>query len=101
MITFGLLNKKPLLWVIFFYKRNICEAKHFNLKTTSLSYLIEQAGGKAITTGMERILDIEMTDLHQRSTIVMGSPDMVDEMKAFVQRYSIPAVSKNSANGLN
>jgi len=65
-----------------------------------LSYLIEQAGGKAISTSMERILDIEMTQLHQRSTIVMGSPDMVDEMKAFVQRYSIPAVSKNGANGV-
>ncbi len=62
-----------------------------------LSYIIEQAGGKAISTGMERILDMEMKDLHQRSTIVMGSPDMVDEMKAFVQRYSIPAVSKNGA----
>ena len=26
--------------------------------------------------------------LHQRATIAMGSPDMVDEMKEFVQRYS-------------
>ena len=62
-----------------------------------LSYIVEQAGGKAINTQMERILDMEMTDLHQRSTIVIGSPDMVDEMKAFVQRYSIPAVSQNGS----
>ncbi len=60
-----------------------------------LSYIVEQAGGKAINTQLERILDMELTDLHQRSTIVIGSPDMVDEMKDFVQRYSIPAVRQN------
>ena len=60
-----------------------------------LSYIVEQAGGKAITTQLDRILDVELTDLHQRSTIVIGSPDMVDEMRDFVQRYSIPAVRQN------
>jgi fructose-1,6-bisphosphatase I len=60
-----------------------------------LSYIVEQAGGKAITCQLERILDVELTDLHQRATVVIGSPDMVDEMKEFVQRYTTPAMSQN------
>jgi fructose-1,6-bisphosphatase I len=26
--------------------------------------------------------------LHQRATIAIGSPEMIDEMKEFVERYS-------------
>ncbi len=53
-----------------------------------MSFIIEQAGGLAINTKLERILDMEVNDIHQRSTIVIGSPDMVEEMKKFVERYS-------------
>lgn len=53
-----------------------------------MSYIIEQAGGKAINTKLERILDLDVKTIHQRSTIVIGSPDMVKEMMAFVDRYS-------------
>lgn len=53
-----------------------------------LSFIVEQAGGKAITCQLERILDLEVNHLHQRVTIAIGSPGMVDEMKAFVERYS-------------
>ncbi len=53
-----------------------------------LSFVMEQAGGKAINTKLERILELQPTELHQRNTIVMGSPKMVDEMKEFVMRYS-------------
>ncbi|RMG82524.1 MAG: class 1 fructose-bisphosphatase [Bacteroidetes bacterium] len=52
-----------------------------------LSYIVEQAGGRAINCQLERILDIPPVDLHQRTTIAIGSPDMVDEMKAFVEKY--------------
>ena len=54
-----------------------------------LGFIVEQAGGKAINCSLKRILDIQPTDLHQRETIVIGSPDMVDEMKAFVEKYSV------------
>jgi fructose-1,6-bisphosphatase I len=50
--------------------------------------LVEQAGGKAINTQLKRILDMEPSELHQRSTIAIGSPAMVDELKAFIERYS-------------
>ena len=53
-----------------------------------IGFIVEQAGGKAIDAQLRRILELEVKELHQRSTIVMGSPDMVDEMKAFVERYA-------------
>ena len=60
-----------------------------------LAYIVEQAGGKAITTQLKRILDIKPTELHERATIVIGSPLMVDEMKAFIERYSVPSYNLN------
>jgi len=57
-----------------------------------LSFIVEQAGGRSMTCQLERILDLPVNHLHQRATIAIGSPDMVDEMKAFVERYSaVPA----------
>lgn len=56
-----------------------------------LGFIVEQAGGKAINCALERILDIEPVDLHQRETIAVGSPKMVEEMIAFVEKYSKPA----------
>jgi fructose-1,6-bisphosphatase I len=53
-----------------------------------LAYIVEQAGGKAMTCQLERILDLPVNHLHQRATIAIGSPVMVDEMKEFVERYS-------------
>ncbi len=53
-----------------------------------LGFIVEQAGGKAISCYLERILEIEPKKLHQRATIAIGSPEMVDEMKAFVEKYS-------------
>lgn len=53
-----------------------------------LSFIVEQAGGRAINCQLQRILDLQPTALHQKSTIVIGSPDMVDEMKAFIEKYA-------------
>ncbi len=53
-----------------------------------LSFIVEQAGGKALNMGLERILEMPVEDLHQRTTIAIGSPEMVEEMKKFVERYS-------------
>lgn len=54
-----------------------------------LSFIVEQAGGHAITCELYRVLDVPVHDLHQRATIAIGSPDMVEEMKSFVQRYRV------------
>ncbi len=53
-----------------------------------LGMVVEQAGGKAINTQLKRILEMEPKELHQRSTVAIGSPGMVDELKDFIYRYS-------------
>lgn len=42
-----------------------------------MAMVIEQAGGKAVA-GLDRILDIKPTGLHQRTSVVIGSPEEVD-----------------------
>jgi fructose-1,6-bisphosphatase I len=44
-----------------------------------MAFLIEQAGGKA-TNGDIRIMDIQPTELHQRTPLVVGSEDMVNHL---------------------
>jgi fructose-1,6-bisphosphatase I len=53
-----------------------------------MSFIIEQAGGLAINTKLQRILEMPIESIHQRTTIVIGSPNMVKDMQAFVERYS-------------
>lgn len=52
-----------------------------------MAFLIEQAGGTALTCKLERVMDLEIHSLHQTSSIAMGSSDMVRDMKEFVERY--------------
>lgn len=44
----------------------------------ALAYIIEQAGGVA-TDGKQRILDIDPTELHERSPLFIGSKKMVEK----------------------
>lgn len=45
-----------------------------------MSYLVEQAGGKAID-GSQRTLDIMPEQIHQRTPIFIGSPDENDKLQ--------------------
>jgi len=49
-----------------------------------LSFIIEQAGGMA-SNGQKRILDIQPTELHQRTPLVIGSSEDVQQAEAFIQ----------------
>ena len=49
-----------------------------------LAFIVEQAGGYA-STGLERILDVQPTELHQRVPLVIGSYDDVRTAEAFFQ----------------
>ncbi len=49
-----------------------------------IAFLAEQAGGMA-TDGKRRILDIEPTDIHQRSPLYVGSPTMVKKAMSFLE----------------
>jgi len=47
----------------------------------ALAYIVEQAGGKA-TNGKDRILDIALNDLHQRTAFYVGSRNMVEKAES-------------------
>jgi fructose-1,6-bisphosphatase I len=44
---------------------------------------VEVAGGKA-TNGKQRILDVQPTELHQRSSLYIGSKRMMEELETFL-----------------
>ncbi|KZV18537.1 fructose-1,6-bisphosphatase, chloroplastic [Dorcoceras hygrometricum] len=48
-----------------------------------MSYLVEQAGGKA-TDGSQRILDIRPDQVHQRTPIFIGSADEVEKLEKYL-----------------
>jgi fructose-1,6-bisphosphatase I len=52
-----------------------------------MSYLIEQAGGKS-SDGLNRILDLPVNDLHQRTPIFIGSKLMVEKAEEFMAAHS-------------
>ena len=49
-----------------------------------IAFLAEQANGKA-SNGIQRILDIQPTELHQRVPFICGSTNMVDDAEAFIR----------------
>ncbi|KAL3826073.1 hypothetical protein ACJIZ3_022102 [Penstemon smallii] len=63
------------------------KAKNGNLRLlyecAPMSYLIEQAGGKAID-GHKRILDIKPDQIHQRTPIFIGSPDEIEKLEKYL-----------------
>lgn len=52
-----------------------------------MAFIVEQAGGKA-TDGKNRILDIEPTELHQRTSVFIGSTNMVEKAEEFMEEFS-------------
>jgi fructose-1,6-bisphosphatase I len=63
-----------------------------------MAFIIEQAGGKA-SNGYEHILDIEVTELHQRSAIFIGSENMVHKAEELMSFFS-PQGTKKTFEGL-
>jgi fructose-1,6-bisphosphatase I len=55
-----------------------------------LSFLMEQAGGMAIDKNGTRIMEVDVNDIHQRSSIYMGSPGNMKELVSFMNN---PVVS--------
>ena len=49
-----------------------------------MAFLAEQANGKA-TNGVQRILDIQPIELHQRVPFICGSTNMVEDVVAFIK----------------
>ncbi|WFF38386.1 class 1 fructose-bisphosphatase [Moraxella nasibovis] len=55
-----------------------------------MSFIIEQAGG-ASTDGVQRIMDIEPTGIHQRIPVVLGAKEEVEYIKALHEMAGILA----------
>ena len=49
-----------------------------------LSFVIEQAGGTSINENGSRIMEIDIVDLHQRSSIIIGSHQNVDSVRKYL-----------------
>jgi fructose-1,6-bisphosphatase I len=63
-----------------------------------MAFIIEQAGGRA-SNGYERILELDVTELHQRSAIFIGSENMVYKAEELMSFFS-PQGTKKTFEGL-
>lgn len=60
-----------------------------------MAYIMVQAGGMA-TTGSQNILDIQPTNIHERSPVVMGSVDDVQDYIDIHKKHAQKAGKKAS-----
>jgi fructose-1,6-bisphosphatase I len=51
-----------------------------------MAFIVEQAGGVA-TTGYQRIMEIQPTELHQRVPTLMGSKNMVGKVLEMIEEH--------------
>ena len=63
-----------------------------------MAFIIEQAGGLA-SNGYQRILGLDVKELHQRSAIFIGSENMVKKAEEMMACFS-PQVTKKSYEGV-
>jgi fructose-1,6-bisphosphatase I len=55
-----------------------------------MSFLIEQAGGYA-SDGHRPLLDIQATELHQRTPLYVGNRELVEKAEEYIAKYDNPA----------
>lgn len=60
-------------------------------EANALAFIAEQAGAIA-TDGNHRILEIQPKSLHQRTPLIIGSSEMVNEALSFTQRRSLTSL---------
>lgn len=52
-----------------------------------MAHIMETAGGLA-TTGLQRILDVMPTSIHERSSVIMGSRKEVQEIMDLYKEWN-------------
>ena len=60
-------------------------------ESNPMSFIAEQAGGKA-SDGSKRILEIQPTELHQRTPLFVGSSEMVNKVEEFIRQGAMAGV---------
>lgn len=82
----GDLHRNLLKGGIFMYPANKGETKgklRLLYECIPMAFLTEQAGGAA-SDGHSRILDVQPTEIHERSAIFIGSKNMVDKALSYL-----------------
>lgn len=74
---------------IFMYPRDLKDPKkpgrlRLMYEANPMAFIVEQAGGAA-STGRERILNLQPTELHQRVAVVLGSKNEVERVASYHQ----------------
>ncbi|CAA7620565.1 Fructose-1,6-bisphosphatase class 1 [Magnetospirillum sp. LM-5] len=72
---------------VFMYPKDAENAKkggklRLMYEANPMAFIIEQAGGAA-TTGTERIMEVQPTDLHQRIAVILGSKNEVELIESY------------------
>lgn len=83
----GDLHRNLLKGGIFIYPANNGETKgklRLLYECIPMSFIVEQAGGRA-TDGTQRILELQPTELHERTAIYIGSKETVAKCLAFLK----------------
>lgn len=52
-----------------------------------MSFIVEQAGGSS-TTGLQRVLEVSPTSIHQRVPVMLGSKNEIDKIASYHQKKS-------------
>ncbi|MGE5546034.1 MAG: class 1 fructose-bisphosphatase [Solirubrobacterales bacterium] len=76
---------------VFLYPKDSQNAKkggklRLMYEANPMAFIIEQAGGLC-TTGRERMLEVEPTDLHQRVPVILGSKAEVERIQRYYEEY--------------
>jgi fructose-1,6-bisphosphatase I len=53
-----------------------------------LAFIIEQAGGVA-TDGYKRIMELDISELHQRTPLFLGSTNMMTKAMEFMEKFKV------------
>lgn len=84
------LHRNMIKGGIFIYPANASDPKgklRLIYECNPMAFIIEQAGGRA-SNGYQRILDLDVTELHQRTGIFIGSKKMVFKAEEMMRRFS-------------
>ena len=77
---------------VFYYPADTRDAKkpqgklRLLYEAVPMAYIIEQAGGYG-STGRGPILEVEPTEIHQRTPLFLGNKDLVEKADEFIAKY--------------
>jgi len=81
------LHRTLLKGGIFLYPSDTSSPKgklRLQYECNPMAFILEAAGGKAMC-GNKNILDLQPTELHQRTPIIIGSKNMVNKAAEFIR----------------